>query len=77
MFAFMMSRVDRRIGAAHFTLLAAVELLGKLPIGPVAGILRDDAGWSYAQVFLLGAVLSVAFLLLLLPMRERRELPTP
>jgi hypothetical protein len=76
MFAFMMSRVDRRVGGAHFTLLAAVELLGKLPIGPVAGMLRDDAGWSYAQVFLLGAGLSVAFLLLLLPMRQRRELPT-
>jgi MFS family permease len=73
MFAFMMSRVDARIGAAHFTLLAAVELLGKLPIGPVAGMLRDDAGWSYAQVFLLGAALSVAFLLLLLPMRQRQE----
>jgi PAT family beta-lactamase induction signal transducer AmpG len=77
MFAFMMSRVDRRIGAAHFTLLAAVELLGKLPIGPVSGILRDDAGWSYAQVFLLGAVLSIAFLLLLLPLRRQRERPIP
>jgi predicted MFS family arabinose efflux permease len=77
MFAFMMSRVDRRIGAAHFTLLAAIELLGKLLIGPVAGMLRDDAGWSYAQVFLLGAGLSVAFLLLLLPLRQRRESPTP
>ncbi len=76
MFAFMMSRVDRRIGAAHFTLLAAIEVLGKLPIGPAAGMLMDDAGWSYAQVFLLGAVLSVAFLLLLLPLRQRREVPT-
>lgn len=76
MFAFMMSRVDRRIGAAHFTLLAAIELLGKLPIGPVAGVLRDDAGWSYAQVFLLGAVLSVAFLLLLLPLRRQRKVLT-
>lgn len=77
MFAFMMSRVDRRIGAAHFTLLATVELLGKLPIGPVAGVLRDDAGWSYAQVFLLGAVLSVAFLLLLVPLRRQQEVPHP
>jgi MFS family permease len=76
MFAFMMSRVDRRVGGAHFTLLAAVELLGKLPIGPVAGMLRDDAGWSYAQVFLLGAGLSVAFLLLLLPMRQRQVSPS-
>ncbi|HZI08262.1 MAG TPA: MFS transporter, partial [Archangium sp.] len=29
MFAFMMSRVDRRIGATHYTLLASIEVLGK------------------------------------------------
>ncbi|MDY7229101.1 MFS transporter [Hyalangium rubrum] len=77
MFAFMMSRVDRRIGAAHYTLLAGIELLGKMPAGPVAGILADDAGWSYAQVFLLGTVLSVAFLLLLIPLRQPRPPASP
>jgi MFS transporter, PAT family, beta-lactamase induction signal transducer AmpG len=71
MFAFMMSRVDRRIGATHYTLLASVEVLGKAPGGPIAGLLATDAGWSYANVFLLGMVLSVAFVVLLLPLRQR------
>ena len=70
MFAFMMSRVDRRIGATHYTLLASIEVLGKAPGGPIAGLLATDAGWSYANVFLLGTVLSVLFVALLLPLRQ-------
>src|SRR5690606_24244837 len=31
LFAFMMSRVDRTIGASHYTLLASVEVVGKWP----------------------------------------------
>ncbi|HEY0095856.1 MAG TPA: MFS transporter, partial [Archangium sp.] len=61
LFAFMMSRVDRRIGATHYTLLASVEVIGKGPSGPLAGFLYSKLGWSYAEVFLLGTVLSVAF----------------
>lgn len=72
MFAFMMSRVDRRIGATHYTLLASVEVLGKFPGGPIGGVLAQDYGWSYARVFLLGIVLSVAFLGLLVPLRKHR-----
>ena len=75
MFAFMMSRVDRRIGATHYTLLASVEVLGKFPGGPIAGLLVTWAGWNYANVFLLATVLSVAFVALLLPLRQR--VPTP
>jgi MFS family permease len=67
MFAFMMSRVDRSVGATHFTLLAAVEVLGKSPTGLVSGALVEAIGW--APVFLLGALLSWAFLALLLPLR--------
>jgi MFS transporter, PAT family, beta-lactamase induction signal transducer AmpG len=75
MFAFMMSRVDRRIGATHYTLLASVEVLGKGPSGPFAGLLYSQLGWSYAEVFLLGTVLSVVFVGLLLPLR--RTAPSP
>ncbi|OJT16682.1 MFS transporter [Archangium sp. Cb G35] len=70
MFAFMMSRVDRRIGATHYTLLASVEVIGKGPSGPLAGLLYSQWGWSYANVFLLGTVLSVVFVGLLLPLRR-------
>lgn len=69
MFAFMMSKVDRSVGATHFTLLAAVEVLGKSPTGLVSGALVDTLGW--APVFLIGAALSWAFLGLLIPLRER------
>ncbi|QSQ17810.1 MFS transporter [Myxococcus landrumensis] len=74
MFAFMMSRVDRSIGATHYTLLASIEVWGKAPAGPIAGWLADSThglGWGYAPVFLLGAALSVAFLVLLIPLRQQ------
>ncbi|HYO70512.1 MAG TPA: MFS transporter, partial [Archangium sp.] len=74
-FAFMMSRVDRRIGATHYTLLASVEVLGKSPSGPLAGFLYSQLGWSYANVFLLGTLLSVAFVGLLLPLRRTASSP--
>ena len=66
LFAFMMSRVDRRIGATHYTVLATVEVLGKVPASAVSGILADAT--SYATVFGLATVLSAAFLLLLIPL---------
>lgn len=78
MFAFMMSRVDRRIGATHYTLLASLEVWGKAPAGPLAGWLADakhGLGLGYANVFLLGIGLSVAFLVLLVPMRRQRHAP--
>ncbi len=75
MFAFMMSRVDRRIGATHYTLLASLEVWGKAPAGPLAGWIADPRhglGLGYASVFLLGIVLSVAFLGLLVPLRRQQ-----
>ncbi|MBI2565850.1 MAG: MFS transporter [Candidatus Schekmanbacteria bacterium] len=68
MFAFMMSRVDRRIGATHFTLLACVEVLGKSPGSWLSGLLADRTG--YAATFLTGLVLSAFFLALLPPLRR-------
>ncbi|WP_163868120.1 MFS transporter [Myxococcus eversor] len=76
MFAFMMSRVDRRIGATHYTLLASLEVWGKAPAAPLAGWLADPIhglGLGYAPVFLLGAALSVAFLALLIPIRHQQS----
>lgn len=68
MFAFMMSRVDRRVGATHFTALAAVEVLGKAPAGWLSGALADSAG--YPPVFGIATLLSIAYLGLLWPMRK-------
>jgi MFS transporter, PAT family, beta-lactamase induction signal transducer AmpG len=74
MFAFMMSRVDREVGATHFTLLAAVEVLGKAPAGLASGALVDRLGW--APLFLIGAALSWAFLGLLVPLSRASAPPS-
>lgn len=60
MFALMMSSVDRRIGATHFTLLASVEVIGKSGPGLLAGFFVDRAGFQ--PVFAVSVVLSVLFL---------------
>ena len=62
MFALMMSQVDRRIGATHFTVLATVEVLGKAAPGLFSGLLVDTFGFE--PVFLAAAGLSAGFLLL-------------
>lgn len=66
MFAFMMSRVDPAIGGTHYTLLACVEVLGKMPLRTAAGFIAPHLG--YSKLFLLGASLSFLFLLLLIPL---------
>lgn len=76
LFAYMMSRVDRRIGATHYTLLAAIEVWGKLPSGWASGWIAQHG--SYSTLFAIATVLSVAFLGLLIPLarngpRQRAE----
>jgi MFS family permease len=44
MFAFMMQRVDRRIGATHYTVLATLEVLGKAPLAVASGWIADRVG---------------------------------
>ncbi|WP_437678097.1 MFS transporter [Sorangium sp. So ce131] len=73
-FAFMMSRVRRSVGATHYTVLASVEVLGKSPATWVSGALAQRLG--YAGLFALGTALSVAFLALLVPLRERKMAAT-
>lgn len=61
MFALMMSSVDRRIGATHFTLLASVEVVGKSIPRLLSGWFVDLAG--YQAVFASAVGLSALFLL--------------
>lgn len=69
MFAFMMSRVDRRIGATHYTLIAGIEVLGKVPGGLSSGVLVDAFGFS--TTFAIGLALGLLFLPLLILLRPR------
>jgi MFS family permease len=60
LFAFMMSRVDKRIGATHYTVLATIEVLGKMVGAWASGIVGDAFG--YPAVFGAAVVLSAAYL---------------
>jgi MFS family permease len=60
MFALMMSSVDRRIGATHFTLLASVEVIGKAVPGLASGFFVDVFGFQ--PVFGASVLLSLLFL---------------
>lgn len=73
MFALMMSRVDPRIGASHFTFFAVVEVLGKAPSGWLSGLVADRYG--YEPVFALATVLSAAYLLVLIPLHRLSARP--
>lgn len=59
LFAFMMSKVDPRIGATHYTLLASLEVLGKAPGSLASGILAERI--HYGNTFAIGAVLAAAY----------------
>jgi PAT family beta-lactamase induction signal transducer AmpG len=60
MFAFMMEKVDRRIGATHYTLLATLEVVGKSPGAWASGFVAK--AWGYGATFTLGLVLSLVCL---------------
>jgi len=68
MFAFMMSMVDKKIGATHYTLLASIEVVGKAPGAWFSGVMAEALG--YRGLFAIGVLLSalVIFLVPLLPM---------
>lgn len=63
LFAYMMSRVDRTIGATHYTILASVEVFGKSPGSWASGFLAERLG--YSGLFGLGTIISVGTLGLL------------
>lgn len=69
-FAYMMSRVDRRIAATHYTLLATVEVFGKQVASWISGFVADFTG--YPTLFFIATVLAVAFLGLLIPVYRTR-----
>lgn len=68
-FAMMMARVNRTIGASHYTALAAVEVAGKLPGAWLAGAIASAQG--FPSLFAIAAGLTAVLLLLILPLRRR------
>jgi MFS family permease len=71
-FAAMMARVDRRIGASHYTALAAVEVAGKLPGGWISGPIAQWLG--YPALYLIATLATVAVIVPIVRLREAGEL---
>jgi hypothetical protein len=69
MFAFMMDLCDRKVGATHYTALAAVEVVGKMSVSTLSGLLADRIG--YGGLFCLGAGISLLWPLVVLWGRKR------
>lgn len=69
MFAFMMDLCDRRVGATHYTALAAVEVVGKMSVSTLSGLLADRIG--YGGLFTLGAGVSLLWPLVVHAARRR------
>jgi MFS transporter, PAT family, beta-lactamase induction signal transducer AmpG len=69
MFALMMRHTDRTIGGTHYTLLASLEVWGKLPLAAISGVLAARLG--YSAVFGLGTALCVAFAIMVWALRAR------
>ncbi len=71
MFALMMKRTERSIGATHYTLLASIEVAGKSPGNWASGFIAERSG--YGALFLLGSALSAIYVGLAAWLLRRRK----
>jgi len=67
----MMARVNKKIGASHYTALAAVEVAGKLPGGWLAGPIAQGLG--YPALYLAAVVATVLVVVPILRVRAERD----
>ncbi len=67
--AFLMSLCNKRYTAGQYALLSAVASLGRVFLGPVAGLMVKEMGWVQFYVFAFG--LSFPGLLILLMLKDR------
>jgi len=72
--AFLMSLCDHRYTATQFALLSAVAVIGRVFIGPVAGVIVEHFGW--VNFFICALLTSLPGLFLLWWLREKIELST-
>ena len=64
--AFLMALTDRRFSAAQFALLSALAAVGRVYVGPTAGVLVEAIGWPSFFLFSIVAALPGLLLLALL-----------
>jgi PAT family beta-lactamase induction signal transducer AmpG len=74
--AFLMSLCNRRFSATQFALLSAFASVGRVWVGPLAGVLAESIGWPL--FFVVSTIAAVPALLMLWWMRESvRALEAP
>ena len=67
--AFMMSLCNQRFTATHYALISAFAAVGRVWVGPLAGVLAETIGWP--TFFIISTVLAVPALVLLWWLREQ------
>jgi PAT family beta-lactamase induction signal transducer AmpG len=65
--AFMMSLCNQRFTATQYALLSAFASVGRVWVGPLAGVLAESIGWP--SFFIISTVLAAPALLMLWAMR--------
>src|SRR5581483_6567182 len=66
--AFLMSLCQHRFSATHYALLSAVAAVGRVWVGPLAGVLAQAIGWP--NFFVVATVLATPALLMLMVLRN-------
>jgi PAT family beta-lactamase induction signal transducer AmpG len=69
--AFLMSLCNRRFTATQFALLSAFASVGRVWVGPVAGVLAQSIGWP--TFFVVATLMAVPALVILLRLRATVE----
>jgi len=65
--AFLMSLTQQRFTATQFAMLSAFASIGRVWVGPLAGVLAESIGWP--TFFIVSTVLAVPALVMLWSMR--------
>lgn len=71
--SFLMNLCDHRYTATQFALLSSLSAIGRVYIGPFAGLIAEHYGWT--NYFIFGFLLSLPGLLLLWWIQNRVEWP--
>jgi PAT family beta-lactamase induction signal transducer AmpG len=66
--AFLMSLCNQRFTATQFALLSAFASVGRVWVGPLAGVLAESIGWP--TFFIVSTVMALPALVMLWWMRE-------
>lgn len=66
--AFLMSLCNRRFSATHYALLSAFAAVGRVWVGPLAGVLAESIGWP--AFFLVSTLVALPGLAMLLALRR-------